>query len=105
MTDWKMIFKNKYKFLDYVYTYEEINDFEKIKVYTESSHLDRMLVKDIKNNLLYLYEFYERFMEDDIYTTYTLVNNEQEADELNKEQNIFRSRAFRFDDNMNFITV
>jgi hypothetical protein len=103
--DWEEINKRKYKFLYYEYTYEDIRNFETLKIYTESSHFDRKLVKDTVNNILYLYEFYERFMEDDIYTTYALVECEHDADWLNKEQNIFRKRAFRFDNDMRFIVV
>jgi hypothetical protein len=89
--------------MEYEYTYNQIRDFEIIKTYTESSHFDRKLVRDNTNGLLFLYEFYEHFMEDDMYTTWILVKDEADADWLNKERNIIRPNGFRFDDNMKFI--
>lgn len=103
--DWNKILKSKYKFLGYEYIYEDLLNFETLKTYIESSHFVRKLVKDTVNNILYLYEFYERFMEDDMYSTYTLVKDETDADWLSKEQNIFRKNAFRFDNDMNFIVI
>lgn len=104
MIDWEKIKTNIYKFLNYTYTYSDIQNFQIIKIYTESSHFDRVLVKDTVNNLLYLYEFYEQFLVDTIFTTWVLVTNEADADLLNKEQNIIRTNSFRFDDNMQFST-
>lgn len=103
MIDWEKLCNSKYSFMDREYTHEDIKNFKRVKIYTESSHFDRVLVRDEVNNRLFLYEFYERFMADDMYTTWVLVENEADADELNKEKYIVRKNAFRFDDNMKFI--
>lgn len=84
----------------------KIREWKSIKVYKQSSHLDRVLVQDEDGNL-YLYEFYEKVnfdRDDEIINTYVLVKDEAEADKLDKEQFIFRKDSFRFNADMS-ITV
>lgn len=82
----------EFSFKGTTYTYYDLKDFDIVKTYEESSHFDRRLIHDSKNDRLFLYEFYEYVDfsggNDEIYTTYVLVNNESEANKLNKEQNI-----------------
>jgi len=63
---------------------------KKIKSYEESSHYDRLLVRCNSCGELFLYEFYEYVDfsggNDKIYCTYIPVENEEEADRLNKSK-------------------
>ena len=99
MLDYQKIYSNPFMFKGMMLTLNDIGDWETIKVYTKSSHLDRKLLKDKENNILYLYEFYEYVSfgdsGDQIYTTYVVVENEEDADKLNKERDIRRSPYFR----------
>jgi len=85
-----------FKFNGKEVTLNEMRNCEGVKVYTESSHFDRKLLKNTETNELFLYEFYEYGFEDEsIYTTYVLVKDEDDADRLNKERDIRRSPYFR----------
>jgi hypothetical protein len=72
---------------------------EEIKFYSKSSHFDRKLMKEKGTENLYLYEFYEYVNfsggPDEIYETFTLVKDEKDADDLNKEGDIRRSPYIR----------
>lgn len=79
---------------------------EEVKVYTESSHFDRKLMKEKTTGNLYLYEFYEYVgfdSPDEIYETFTLVKNEEDANILNTEKDIRRSPYIRINPDYSII--
>jgi hypothetical protein len=79
---------------------------EEVKIYSESSHFDRKLMKEKGTKNLYLYEFYEYVSFgglDEIYETFTLVKNEKDADTLNMEKDIRRSPYIRVNPNYSII--
>lgn len=79
---------------------------ETIKIYTESSHFDRKLMKEKGTNNLYLYEFYEHMNFngcDEIYETFTSVKDEEDASVLNKEKDIRRSPYIRVNNDYSII--
>lgn len=86
--------KNNFTFEGVEYNYSKLRNFEVVKVYTKSSHFDRRLLKDKENERLFLYEFYEyenwNGGNDEIYETFALVKNEEDADTLNLEKPIRR---------------
>lgn len=79
--------------------YHEFKEqFEEVKRYIVSSHLDRILVKNTATNKLCLYEFYEYIDysgNDLIYETYTKVDNEADGDSLNNKKDIRRTPYIR----------
>ena len=107
MHDYESIYSRKFNFNNKKLTLNKVSDWERVKVYTEGSHFDRILLKDVENNLLYLYEFYEYVNfsggDDEIYTTYALVKDENDADNLNKMGDIRRTPFFRVQPNYEII--
>lgn len=99
MIEYERIYNKEFNFMDNKLTLSKIREWNRIKTYAESSHFDRILLKDSENDKLYLYEFYEYVDfnggDDQIYTTYTLVNDETDADQLNEERDIRRTPFFR----------
>ena len=93
----------KFKFQGIDYDYLSLKDFALVKTFTESSHFDRKLIKDEKNDVLYLYEFYEwedwNDGNDEIYTTYTVVKDEKDAILLNEKRYIRRQPYFMIQPN------
>jgi hypothetical protein len=92
--DKKRKMEERHKFGKWEFDYNSLKNTEDVIVYTDSSHLDRKLVKNKDTGTLFLYEFYEYVNfnggNDQMYETYTLVTDEEDANKLNQEGNIKR---------------
>jgi hypothetical protein len=87
------IYLTPFEFNGKIVSLDMMREWKQAKVYTTSSHFDRILFED-QDGDLYLYEFYEHEDwnngNDEIYTTYVPVKDESEADMLNKQGDIRR---------------